>query len=100
GGAKPVRHLLTFQSNEPYAVVPVGKLPDVAPDTIDTDDRQLLDQSMDNKIFDITEAGNNAGVQLAVRRGQFAAHIDLEMTYENDVVRQDYRMSIEPKSGP
>ena len=99
-GAKPARHLLTFQSNEPYAVVPVGKLPEVAPDTIDTNDRQLLDQSMDNKIFDITEAGKNAGVQLAVRRGQFAAHIDLEMTYENEVLRQDYRVSAEPKSGP
>ena len=99
-GAKTARHLLTFQSNEPYAVVPVGKLPEVAADTIDANDRPLLDPTTDNKIFDITEAGKNAGVQFAVRRGQFAAHIDLEMTYENEVLRQEYRITAEPTSGP
>jgi hypothetical protein len=99
-GAKPARHLLTFQSNEPYVVVPVGKLPEVALDAIDADDRQLLDPTMDNKVFDIIEASNNAGVQLTVRRGQFAAHIDVEMLYENEILHQTYRVSAEPKSGP
>ena len=98
--AKPTRHLLTFESNEPYAVVPIGKLPEVVSDTFDTSDRQLLDETTENKIFDITDAGQNAGVQLTVRRGQFAAHIEVETIYENEVLRQDYRVSAEPKSGP
>ena len=42
----------------------------------------------------------NAGLQFAIRRGQFAAHIDLEASYENDVLRQEYRLATKPASGP
>src|SRR3954469_19502359 len=72
----------------------------MALDAIAPKDGQLLDRTTENKIFNITEAGNNAGMQLTVRRGQFAAHVNLEIAYENEVRRQDYRVSIEPKSGP
>ena len=99
-GAKTAQHLLTFQSNEPYAAVPVGKLPEVAAESMDANDRLLLDLATDNKVYDMTEAGAKAGLQFALRRGQFAAHIDLEATYEKETLRQDYRLTAEPASGP
>ncbi len=98
-GTKTVQHLLTFQSNEPYAVVPVGKLAEIAGDTIDANDRSLLDQATDNKVYDLTDADTNAGLQFALRRGQFAAQIEIEATYENEALRQEYRLSAEPASG-
>jgi hypothetical protein len=99
-GAKTAQHLLTFQSSERYTAALVGNLPEIAPDSINTNDRPLLDQAAENKLFDITDAAKNAGLQLTLRRGQFAAHIDVELVYENEFLRQEYRLTAEPTSGP
>lgn len=64
--AKTSRHLLTFQSNEPYAVVPVGGLSEVRAKSVDTDDRSLLDLPTGGTIYDMTDAGTKAGLQLAL----------------------------------
>jgi hypothetical protein len=97
--AKVSRHLLTFQSSDPYAVVPVGDLVP-GPETLDAPDRELLDSAGDEKVFDITASSRNSGLKLAARRGQFSATIDIELRYENDVLNQEYRVVVEPSSGP
>ena len=99
-GAKTAQHLLTFQSNAPYAVAPVGNLPEIALDGIDDRDRALLDLTADNKIFDVTNPGKNAGLQLTFRRGQYSANIDTQIALENGVLREDYHLTTTPVSDP
>lgn len=97
--AKVSRHLLTFQSSDPYAIVPVG---DIAPgpETLDATDHELLDSAADEKVFDITASDRKSGLKLAARRGQFSATVDIELRYENDIFNQEYRVVVEPSSGP
>ena len=51
-----------------------------------------------NKIFDLNNAGTNAGLRLNFRRGQYAATVTLELSYENKVLRQDHRLTVRPAS--
>ncbi len=99
-GAKNERHLLAFQSGDPYTVIPVGKLAEMAGNAIDVKDQSLLDTTSESKIFDVTSADKGAGLQFAVQRGEFAARLAMEGTYENESLRIDYQLTAEPESGP
>lgn len=98
--ARSARHLLTFQSNEPFTVESVGKLPEIGFESLDDNDRELLDQTSEDKIFDITSAGTSAGLQLVMRRGKYAANIEVALTHENEILRHESRIVVEPASSP
>ncbi|HEX5472399.1 MAG TPA: hypothetical protein VFW73_10955, partial [Lacipirellulaceae bacterium] len=99
-GAHTARHLLTFQSNAPYAAEPVGKLQELSPSDLDNQDRALLEPAADDRVFDITNTSKNAAVQLTVRRGQYAADIDMQLSFESGVLAQNYHLTITPASDP
>src|SRR5262249_54062887 len=98
--AKVERHLLTFQSSEPYTGVPVGDLASVSPEALDSSDGPLLDRTSEANVYDVTNPAAKSGLRLAARRGQFSARLDLEMRYENEVLGQECRLAVEPASGP
>ncbi len=98
--ALSLQHLLSFQSNEPYALQPVGSLPEVADDTLDDNDRELLTQTPGNRIFDLTHADKNAGLQLSFKPAQYAGQIELEIIDVNGAVDLEYRLIAQPASTP
>src|SRR5262249_39797550 len=72
----------------------------VSSEELDSSEGSLLDRVSATNVFDITNPGAKSGLRLAARRGQFSARLDLEMRYENEVLGQEYRLAIEPASGP
>jgi hypothetical protein len=98
--ARTDRHLLTFQSNEPYVAEPVGQLPEAPQDSLSDAERDVLDQSTDGNVFDITAPPRGAGLQLTLRRGKYSARIDLEIARESESVRYAYRVTAQPASSP
>jgi len=99
--ARELQHLLTFQSTEPFSVESVGELPTVARESITEADRALLeDVADDGQIVDLVGAGPNAGLQLAFKRGQYAADVELDALVTKSELRQTYRVTILPKGNP
>lgn len=100
-GAREIQHLLTFQSTEPFAVDSVGDLPTLPRDSITDADRALLDGVVnDSQIVELTRAGQDAGLQLTFKRGQYSADVELDATLAKNELRQTYRITAEPKANP
>lgn len=98
-GARVLRHLLTFQSTEPFAVDLVGEMPLLARESVNSNDLALLDAATDDSQFvDLTRAGKDAGLQLTFKRGQYAAEVDLDASYAKDELRHVYRVTARPKA--
>jgi hypothetical protein len=98
-GGRVTRHLLSFQSSEPFAVEPVGELPFVAPESITDFDRFLLDAAADDhRVVDLAQAGSGAGLQLTFQRGTYKAEVELVATYTGSELRQRYHIRAEPVS--
>jgi hypothetical protein len=100
-GARVVQHLLTFQSTEPFAVDPIGDLRVLARNTATDADLNLLDANAhEMRIVDLAHAGDDAGLQLTFKRGQYAADINLEATLAKNELRQEFRITAQPKANP
>jgi hypothetical protein len=93
-------HLLSVQSSEPYKIEPVGHLTEVARDAVDKNDFALLEKSDDNKIFNLAQADKNSGMQLTLRRAEYTAEINVEITCADDIRLDDYNLIAKPIDRP
>jgi hypothetical protein len=90
------RHLLTFQTVEPYAVEPVGDLPVVTKDEVDErDEARLHLPSGRETIFDVTHAGQTEGLKLTLERAQFEADVRIDATYVERAISNVYHLTVD-----
>jgi hypothetical protein len=93
------QQLLTIQTIEPFAAESVGELPTLSDDKLNQDARMLLDEpATTSPVYDLVKAGNAAGVQLSLKRGQYQADITIEGTFGDEVLQQEYSLEIQPQS--
>ncbi len=100
-GARVTKHLLSFQSTEPFVAENVGELPVVPHDQISDSDRALLDVATDaNRIFDLAHADKSAGLQLTRKHGNYSAEVELDAGYMNGELRSTWRVAARPTANP
>jgi hypothetical protein len=91
------RHLLSFQTTEPFITETLGDMPTLGLEQISDSDRTLLDRGSDEKrIVDLAHAGPNAGLQLVVKRGQYTAEVSVDAICAGNELRQNLHISARP----
>ncbi|MEX0613046.1 MAG: hypothetical protein WD229_13075, partial [Pirellulales bacterium] len=91
------RHLLTFQTLEPFAVETTGDLPAVASNAVTDEDRTLVTLATGKEMmFDLTSGGPGADLKLILERGQYEADIRIDAAYVQQDIVQNYHLTISP----
>lgn len=94
--ADVTNHFVSFQSSEPYAILPEGDVPLVNRDKITGADHMLVDSSDNAPIYEIVNANKDAGLMLTHRRGQYSAESVLTISYANEFLTQDFDLVVTP----
>jgi hypothetical protein len=95
------RHLLAIQTVEPFAIEAVGDLPEMRRETLSAADLQLLDPAVPaNVLFDLTQAGKQAGLQLTFKRAQYDADVSVSAVCAGRTVREEFRVIGDAKATP
>ncbi|HEX3600723.1 MAG TPA: hypothetical protein VHU84_11310, partial [Lacipirellulaceae bacterium] len=99
--ARVGRHLLSFQTTEPFITETFGDIPTLGREQISDSDRMLLDRGSDEKrIVDLARAGPTAGLQLVVKRGQYTAEVSVDAICAGNELRQNLHISARPTANP
>jgi hypothetical protein len=93
------QHVLSFQTIEPYVVEPTGGLPLYVPEPPEADPPAALEASEPTGAkFDITAPPDEAGLRVAVKRGQYEADVWVHATCFNNELRQEFHVVARPKA--
>jgi hypothetical protein len=97
-GAHVNRHLLSFQTTNPFSVEPVGNLTFVDRESLTDDDRRLFDDVTDlSRVADLSADDSGAGLQLSFKRPAFNADVDSQLEVTGTGLRQLTQILVEPE---